>query len=101
VLGDERALAPGEEHLRYAGGDQGADVPAAAVGDVGQHFQAEPGEAGLDRRVAPDELRVRGGDAERRGAADVLARQVDRADIQPRDQLPQVSRCCCSTASTR
>jgi hypothetical protein len=90
VVGDERALPPGEQHLRDAGGREHADVPGAAVGDVGEHLEAEPGQAGLDRRVAPDELGARGRDAERRGSADVLAREVDRAEIEVGDERDQV-----------
>ena len=46
------------------GGGENADVPGAAVGDVGQAFEAEPGQAHLDRGEAEDVLRVRGGEPE-------------------------------------
>src|SRR3954451_9557755 len=61
VVRQERALAAGEQHLRDAGRGQHADVPRAAMGDVGEHLKAESRQAGLDRRVALDEVGARGG----------------------------------------
>lgn len=90
VFGEECALPPGEKHVRDAGGGENTDVPGATVSDVGEPFDAEPGQPGLDRRVASHAVGVRGGDTERGGTADVLARQVDGSDVEPGDQLAQV-----------
>lgn len=62
------------------------------MGDVGERFQTESGESGLDRSVASDEFGMGGRDAERGGAADVLARQMDGAEVQPHDEFAQVLR---------
>ncbi|MBK3579736.1 hypothetical protein JHN63_39290 [Streptomyces sp. MBT65] len=40
-LSQEFAFAAGQEHLGDAGGGKNADVPGAALGDVGQRFDAE------------------------------------------------------------
>lgn len=66
------------------------------MGHVGELFGAESRETGLDRPVASDEFGMCGCDAERRGAADVLARQVDGAEVQPRDEFAQVLRRGCA-----
>ena len=42
-LSEELALTTDEQHLLDSGGGENADVPGAAVGDVGQHLKAEPG----------------------------------------------------------
>lgn len=60
------------------------------MGDVSQHLHAEPGQAGLDRGVAADQVGVLGGDAEGGGAADVLPRQVHGAGLQVADEPSEV-----------
>ena len=85
----ELSLTAGEQHLGDPGGGQHADVPGAAVGHIGEHLQSEPGQAGLDRGEAADQLRMNRGESERRGSADVLAGEVNRAEAQLVDQESQ------------
>lgn len=80
----------GEQHFGDARGGEHADVPGTAVGDVREPFDTEPGQPGLDRCIASHEVGACGGDAERGGTADVLARKVDGARVEPRDQFAQV-----------
>ena len=86
----ELALAAGEQHLGDAGRGENADMPGAAVGDVGQHLQAEPGQAHLDGGEAEHVLRMRNREAEDRRPADVLPCQVDRPDPELPDEKVQV-----------
>ena len=89
-LSQELALAAGEQHLGDARRGENPDVPGAAVGDVGQHLQAEPGQAHLDGGEAEHVLRMRGREAEDRRPADVLPGQVDRPDPELPDEKVQV-----------
>ena len=89
-MSQELALAAGEQHFRDAGRGEDADVPCAAVGDVGQHLQAEAGQAHLDGGEAEHVFRVRGREAEDRRPADVLPGEVGRADAEAPDEKVQV-----------
>ena len=60
------------------------------MGDVGQHFEAEPGQAHLDGREAEHVLRMCGREAEDRRPADVLPGEVDRPGIEVPDEQVQV-----------
>ena len=60
-LTEELTLTTGEEHLGDPGGGKNADVPGTPVGNVGQLFKAEPGEAHLDGGEAEHILGVRYG----------------------------------------
>jgi hypothetical protein len=64
ILFKELALAVGEQHLGDVRSGKNADVPGAPVCDVGQHLQAEPGQAHLDCGEAEHVLRVGGCEAE-------------------------------------
>ena len=72
------------------GGGERADVPRAAVRDVGEAFETEAGQAHLDGGEAADVLGVRAGEPEDGGAADVLAGEVHGADAEVLDELVQV-----------
>jgi hypothetical protein len=60
------------------------------MGDVGQHLQAEPGQAHLDGSEAEYVLRMSGREAEDRRSADVLAGEVDRPHAESFDELVEV-----------
>src|ERR1700730_17057887 len=89
-LPEELAFAPGEQHLGNAGRGKNADVPGAAVGDVGQHFKTEPRQTHLDGRETEHVLRMGGGQAKDRRSTDVLPGEVNGADVESLDQLMQV-----------
>ena len=65
-------------------------MPGPAPSDVGETFQPEAGQPHLDRREAEHVLRVDGREPEDGRATDVLAREVNRADIEVIDQSVQV-----------
>src|SRR4051794_33213545 len=89
-LAEELALASGEQQFRDTGRGEDLDVPGTAVGDVGQRLEPEAGEAHLDRGEAQYVPRMGAGEAVDRHAADVLAGEVDRADIENLDQLVEI-----------
>jgi hypothetical protein len=60
------------------------------VGDVGEGLEPVAGQGRLDRDEAADFIGVRGGEAEPRAAADVLAGEVDRAGAEVPHQVVHV-----------
>src|SRR5580658_8443144 len=71
-LSQKLAFAAGKQHLGNALSGHNANVPGAAVGDVGLPFETKSGQSHLNSGETEHILGVRGGETEHGRPADAL-----------------------------